>query len=96
MLFRSRQDVPLISPHTAQLAAEPYRASGLVLWRKADIPFEIVSTSDKKVAGNGMRMRAIADSGPGNRAPPIYSRPAPVAPIYDATCASPLQSNVMP
>jgi len=44
------------------------------LWRKADIPFEIVSTSDKKVDGNGMRMRAIADSGPGNRAPPIYSR----------------------
>jgi hypothetical protein len=43
-------------------------------WRKAVIPFEIVSTSDKKVAGNGMRMRAIADSGPGNRAPPIYSR----------------------
>ena len=42
--------------------------------RKADIPFEIVSTSDKKVAGNGMRMRAIADSGPGNRAPPNYSR----------------------
>jgi hypothetical protein len=26
-----RQDAPLISPHTAQLAAEPYRASGLVL-----------------------------------------------------------------
>jgi hypothetical protein len=55
-------------------AAPLYRASGFVLWRKADIPFEIVSTSDKKVAGNGMRMRAIADGGPGNRAPPIYSR----------------------
>jgi hypothetical protein len=25
-----RQDAPLISPHPAQLAAEPYRASGLV------------------------------------------------------------------
>ena len=30
-----RQDVPLISPNPAHLAAEPYRASGLVLWRKA-------------------------------------------------------------
>jgi hypothetical protein len=30
-----RQDAPLISPHTAQLAAEPYRASGLVPWREA-------------------------------------------------------------
>jgi hypothetical protein len=45
-------------------AAAFYRASGLVLWRKADIPFEIVGTSDKKVDGNGMRMGAIADSGP--------------------------------
>jgi hypothetical protein len=32
-----RQDTPLISPHPAHLVAEPYRASGLVLWRKADI-----------------------------------------------------------
>jgi len=32
-----RQDAPLISPHTAQLAAEPYRASGLVLWRNAAV-----------------------------------------------------------
>jgi hypothetical protein len=32
-----RQDAPLISPHTAQLAAEPYRASGLVHWHKADV-----------------------------------------------------------
>src|SRR5437660_9364684 len=32
-----RQDAPLISPHPAHLAAEPYRASGLVLWREADV-----------------------------------------------------------
>jgi hypothetical protein len=32
-----RQDAPLISPHPAHLAAEPYRASGLVHWRKAGI-----------------------------------------------------------
>jgi hypothetical protein len=32
-----RQDAPLISPHTAQLAAEPYRASGLVQWHLSDI-----------------------------------------------------------
>jgi hypothetical protein len=32
-----RQDAPLISPHPAHLAAEPYRASGLVLWREAVI-----------------------------------------------------------
>jgi hypothetical protein len=30
-----RQDAPLISPHPAHLAVEPYRASGLVRWRKA-------------------------------------------------------------
>ena len=30
-----RQDAPVISPHSALLATEPYRASGLVLWRKA-------------------------------------------------------------
>jgi hypothetical protein len=27
-----RQDAPLISPDPAHLAAEPYRASGLVHW----------------------------------------------------------------
>ena len=33
-----RQDAPVISPHPARLAAEPYRASGLVLWHVRDIP----------------------------------------------------------
>src|SRR3979490_820083 len=28
----------LISPHTAHLAAEPYRACGLVLWHNVEIP----------------------------------------------------------
>jgi len=31
-----RQDAPLISPHPAQLVAEPYRASGLVQWHETD------------------------------------------------------------
>jgi hypothetical protein len=31
-----RQDAPVISPHPADLAAEPYRASGLVLWHETD------------------------------------------------------------
>ena len=32
-----RQDAPVISPHLAHLEAEPYRASGLVLWHKPDM-----------------------------------------------------------
>ena len=32
-----RQGAPLISPHPAHLAAEPYRASGLVQWHFSDM-----------------------------------------------------------
>jgi hypothetical protein len=31
-------DAPVISPHPAHLAAEPYRASDLVRWHETDLP----------------------------------------------------------
>jgi hypothetical protein len=62
-----RQDAPLISPHPAHLAAELYRASGLVLWPKAD-----VTARSTDVGVSGMeRTRAgslgLANSDPDGR-----------------------------
>jgi hypothetical protein len=38
-----RQDAPVISLHLAHSAAEPYRASGLVLWVKADFKQDLAA-----------------------------------------------------
>jgi len=49
-----RKDAPLISPHPTQLVAEPYRASGLVLWRKAVVhtikASLLVTDADQRIA----------------------------------------------
>jgi len=37
-----RQDAPVISPHPARLAAEPYRASGLVQCAEPDLTLEAI------------------------------------------------------
>ena len=52
-----RQDAPLISPHPAHLAAEPYRASGLVRWHKCEVP---AASSNVRVRGqSGIRIFAL-------------------------------------
>jgi len=52
-----RQDAPAISPHPAQLAVEPYRASGLVPWRKAAVHAQQHLVVDK----HELEMESVGD-----------------------------------
>jgi hypothetical protein len=52
-------DAPVISPHHTHLAAEPYRASGLVRWHETDLP---TGADDVRC-----RERTESHRGPSNR-----------------------------
>ena len=62
-------------------------------------PFRLKSpgTSDQEVLRQRHEREGNSGQVAGNQAPDdLFARPVRVSPIYDATCANPLQSKVMP